>query len=220
MIAHDMRTPLSALRLSIQAARTSAADPEALTHFLEIAEKNAKAVSNIVEALIDTSTDGKGVLVFSECLPRDLVTSAIDQIMPMAEGKRQSIIAEEMVALPPITADGIRIIRVLVNLLSNAVRFAHECGHIRVAARKRVNDGHECIVFSVCDDGPGVATGHVERIFLEGVSISNEGKYSSGLGLAVCKELVEAHRGRIWVEPVEKGATFSFSIPTTPQARD
>lgn len=210
MIAHDMRTPLSALTLSIEAAKTSVGDRKCLINSLEIASRNAKALSAIVEALVDTvKMDGKGQLSKRECLPLDLVTSAIDQVAPMAETKKQQLSTGELVGLPPIMVDGTRIIRVLVNLLSNAVRFAPVGGVIRIFAK---NTGQD-LIFSVSDDGPGVEQDHLETIFLEGVSISKGGKYSSGLGLAVCKELVEAHGGGIWVESNEQGATFSFTIP-------
>ena len=212
MIAHDMRTPLNAITFSIQAARNSS-DSASRQSALDIAERNAVALSHIIECLIDTSLMGKGVLASRDCLPADLMRSAIDQIAPVSAPRGQHISLEEASALPHLFVDGTRIIRVLVNLLSNAVRFTPEGGHIQVRARRRLNDGHDCIVFSVTDDGPGVAIEHIERIFLEGVSFSKGGKYSTGLGLTVCKEIVEAHGGRIWVEPSGRGATFSFSIP-------
>jgi len=213
MIAHDMRTPLNALMMSLQAAKARLG-ASAQTD-LDVAYRNAQALSAIVEALVDTSTTGQGRLALREHLPLDLVTSAVDQIAPMAEARRQRITTGELTALPALVVDGTRITRVLVNLLSNAVRFTPEGGHIRVAAEKDYKDGHECVVFSVRDDGPGVNIEDIERIFLEGVSIAKGGTSSTGLGLAVCKELVGRHEGRIWVEPDHSsGAVFSFSIPT------
>jgi len=214
MIAHDMRTPLNALRLGIQAAKT-AQDPKALQSSLELAERNIKALSDLVESLVDLSIQGKCELSLRPVLPSDLVASAIIQIKPMAEQKSVTIMAKEA-DLPPLIADGSRLIRVLVNLLSNAVRFSPLNESIVVDAKARSNDGHEVVVFSVSDDGPGVPSSDIDRIFVAGVSISNSGASSNGLGLAVCKEIVEAHGGRIWVETGKAhGATFSFSIPQT-----
>jgi len=213
MIAHDMRTPLSALMFSLKSAQAASGDPATLQRALEIAERNTVALARIVEALLDTSTDGHGQLVVRECFAADLIASAIDQIAPQSEQKRLTITIGETFP-QPILADPMRLTRVLVNLLSNAIRFSAEGGAILVQAVMRLNDGHPCVVFSVADNGPGVSAADITRIFGEGVSIAKGGKYSSGLGLAVCKELVEAHGGRIWVETDRTdGATFSFSIP-------
>ncbi len=216
MIAHDMRTPLSALTLSLTSVQRATTLEDAQKG-VEIAIRNAKALSAIIETLIETSVVGEARLGIHECLPLDLVTAAIDQIEPLAEGKRLRIETGELTALPPITADGVRIIRVLTNLLSNAVRFSPEGGQIVVSAKPRLNDGHPVTVFSVSDEGLGVPADEIERIFIKGVSL---GKESTGLGLTVCKEIVEAHGGRIWVETGRsKGATFSFSIPAKEAAR-
>lgn len=213
MIAHDMRTPLSALTMSLQVIRQNI-QPE-LVPQLDVAIRNADALAKIIEVLVDSAATGQGKLSLCECLPVNLVASAIDQIAPLAEAKEQCVTTGELVALPPLVADSTRVIRILVNLLSNAVRFTPVGGQIKIDAKKRCNDGHESIVFSVCDNGPGVKIEDIERIFTAGVSIAKGEKYSSGLGLAVCRELVEAHQGRIWIDQNQsKGAVFSFAIPT------
>ncbi len=218
MIAHDMRTPLSALSLCLTAVKTQAGNPIAQAELFEMMEKNIKAVTIMVQSLLATSEHGpwtKGTLTFRECLPLELVASAIDQIAPLAAAKHQNLESGEMVALPALVADGERIIRVLVNLLSNAVKFTPAHGTIKVDAKARANDGHPAIVFTVADTGCGVPAAEIDRIFDEGVSIAPPGTYSSGLGLAVCKELVESHGGKIWVEPNHSsGAVFSFALPS------
>lgn len=215
MIAHDMRTPLNALGLTLSAAKMKAGGDEELRASLEMAERNVLVLSEIVEALLDTSDSGRGRLELRECLPLDIVACAVDQITPMAILKRLSVESEVVGPLPPLVADRNRLGRVLVNLLSNAVRFSPEGGNVRVSAKARSNDGHCVVVFTVSDEGPGVSPADMEKIFVSGVSIGKGGKYSSGLGLAVSKEIVEAHHGRIWVETNRtSGAAFSFSIPT------
>lgn len=219
MIAHDMRTPLNALSLSVRAAKNLLGSPEEAKASLDVAERNIVALAALVESLLDTSGSERGTLEFRECLPLDIVASAIDQIAPIAKLKELTVETVQAVALPPLVADCTRLVRVLVNLLSNAVRFSPEGGKITVSAKARSNDGHDCLIFSVTDQGPGVSRGDIEKIFQSGVSIGKGGKYSSGLGLAVCKEIVEAHGGRIWVDTsAAAGATFSFSIPADLQA--
>lgn len=215
MIAHDMRTPLNALLLSVQAAASLA--PEGQKPLLDLAEKNARVLSNMIESLLATSGDGpwaRGPLTLAECLPLDLVTNAVDQVAPQAAEKSLTLKTGPMLALPPIVADGPRLVRVLVNLLTNAIKFTPEGGHVIVDVKYRMNDGHQAVVFTVSDDGVGVSEEDAQRIFEEGISIASPDKRSHGLGLAVCKELVEAHGGRIWVElGHERGSVFSFAIP-------
>lgn len=220
MIAHDMRTPLNALLLSVQAASSMATDGQ--KPLLDLAEKNARVLSNMIESLLATSGDGpraRGPLTLRECLPLDLVTSAVDQVAPQAAEKSLTLNTGPLMALPPLVADGDRLVRVLVNLLMNAVKFTPAGGHVSVDVRRRMNDGHPAVVFSVSDDGVGVSDEDAQRIFVEGISIATPEKRSHGLGLAVCKELVEAHGGRIWVElGNERGSVFSFAIPADLQA--
>lgn len=216
MIAHDMRTPLNALTLTLHNIRTKGG-PDVRSD-LDIAERNVRAVIQMVDTLLVTSEHtpwNKGALVLKECLPLDLVTSAVDQVAALAAARSQELVADELVALPPLVADGAKLTRVLINLLSNAIKFAPKGGQVHVGAKHRINDGHPAVIFSVTDDGPGVSAEDVYRIFEAGVSIATGGHYSSGLGLTVCKEIVEAHKGRIWVEDVadRKGARFSFAIP-------
>jgi signal transduction histidine kinase len=120
-----------------------------------------------------------------------------------------------MLALPPFVADAGALVRVLVNLLANAIKFAPDEGHVQVTVKLRINDGHRVMVFSVADDGIGVPSERIDHIFVEGVSMVESGTSSTGLGLAVCRAIVEAHGGRIWVETGRaRGAKFSFAIPT------
>jgi len=216
MIAHDMRTPLNALILSLEAADSPTCDEATRRTCLCMAKKNAKALSEMIETILATRehVDGGNSLLQRKCRAQDLVASALDQVAALAEKKSQCLVCDDMSGLPDFYADGEKLIHVLVNLLNNAVKFTPAGGIITVEANLRQNDGHTSIVFTVADNGIGVSVADVDRIFLKGVSIASAGKYSSGLGLSVCRELVEAHHGRIWVEPNRaRGSAFSFFIP-------
>lgn len=219
MIAHDMRTPLNALLLSVQAAASTAPDDQKV--MLQIAENNARVLSGMIENLLATTErtpSARSMLTLRPCVAEDLVKSAVDQIAPQAASKSLVVEVRPIAHLPSFVADGDRLVRVLVNLLTNAVKFTPEGGNIAIEVKYRLNDGHPTIIFSVIDDGVGVSEEDAQRIFMEGISIAAPGKCSHGLGLAVCKELVEAHGGRIWLELNHtSGSVFSFSIPSAKQ---
>lgn len=175
-------------------------------------------LSRTVESLLETTAHGpwdKSSLSFRECLPLDILTIAIDQIIPLAQAKSQQVEIKESVTLPPLMGDEIRLVRVLVNLLANAVKFTPTGGSISAAAQLR--DDGKAIVFSVADNGIGIAEANLARIFQKGVSIAESDVASTGLGLFVCKELVEAHGGEISVvSKKDVGSTFTFTIPVNP----
>lgn len=216
MIAHDMRTPLNALQLSLQAAMPLVGDSGA-KEILKLAEKNSHVLAGMIESLLASAREGpfvRGSLALRTCQAADLVRDAVDQVALQAREKVLKLEVKSSLGVPPFVADGERLMRVLVNLLTNAIKFTPTGGLIEVEYKLRVNDGHPVVVFSVTDDGVGVSEEDAQRIFVEGISIAAPENRSHGLGLAVCKEIVEAHDGRIWVELGRpQGSTFSFSVP-------
>jgi NtrC-family two-component system sensor histidine kinase KinB len=99
---------------------------------------------------------------------------------------------------------------VLTNLISNALRYVSEGGHIHVMAKKVGEQVH----LSVRDDGPGIPPEYQTKIFQKFVQVKGRGAGGTGLGLAICKEIVRAHGGMIWVESIlGQGSTFTFTVP-------
>jgi signal transduction histidine kinase len=120
--------------------------------------------------------------------------------------------------LPEVVGDRDALIRVLENLISNAVKFTPKGS---VTCRARQDDGR--VVVSVADTGVGIAEADYERIFEKFAQAGNphtERSRGTGLGLPISKEIVEHHGGRIWVESeLGKGSTFSFALPVPPLAQ-
>jgi two-component system phosphate regulon sensor histidine kinase PhoR len=116
--------------------------------------------------------------------------------------------------LPPVQADASRIEQVLVNLLHNAIKFSSPGDEIVVSAQIR----EQQVVFTVKDNGVGIAPGDMERIFERFYKADRaRSGGGTGLGLSISRHLIEAHGGRIWVESQPgKGSTFYFSLPTAP----
>lgn len=219
MIAHDMRAPLNALNLSIEAARKLRDHPEAQEEMMALAQKNAVVLSALIEALLSLGEHGAAepaALQLTECQPEELILSAVEQVSLQAAELSQEL-QRTCLSVPAIQADRAQLVRVLVNLLGNAIKFTPRGGTISITAKPRINDGHAVVVFAVVDDGKGVAEDDIDQIFIEGVSAGRPDGVSAGLGLAVCREIVESHGGRIWVEAGrQKGAAFAFSVPVAP----
>ena len=135
----------------------------------------------------------------------------MEQIQPLALNKEQTLTVQVAADQPQVFVDGDLILRVLTNLLDNAVKFTVEEGHITVS----VEQIGQAVLFTVADTGPGIAPEHHQRIFDRFARLeSSEGVLGTGLGLAFCKLAVEAHGGRIWVESkVGEGSSFKFTLP-------
>jgi len=114
---------------------------------------------------------------------------------------------------PPLLADARLLRRVLCNLISNAIK--HNGPDTRVCVDARVSQSGSEVVFSCCDDGRGVPQELLPSLFSEFTTTGDSNGESTGLGLAFCKTVVEAHGGRIWCENLERGVRFVFTIPFT-----
>lgn len=117
--------------------------------------------------------------------------------------------------LPNVTADDTQITQVLQNLVANAIKFrAGKTPEVHISAVRQGNDWH----FSVRDNGIGIDPKYFDRIFVIFQRLHNRQEYAgTGIGLALCKKIIERHGGRIWLESeAGKGATFYFTLPVTP----
>jgi signal transduction histidine kinase len=216
---HDLRTPLNAMLMSIGAMTMLGPVNEAQSDCVAAAKRNCDAVLSILDRMLDIGNidhQGTGALSLTDCHAAALLSAAFEQVAALASGRHLSVGVDEETVFPVLKVDREKIVRVLVNLLGNAIKFSGEGARISASAKLRNNDGHPVIVFSVTDDGIGLSPENLERIFDEGVHLFNDTalRRSSGLGLTFCKRVIEVHGGSIWVESLlGKGSTFSFSLP-------
>ena len=219
-MSHELRTPLNAIIGFSDVLRQGM--------FGELNERQADYVADINSAgqhqlaLINDILDlskveaGRMELERREFSFREAVSSAVAMLREAATRRQVSLATEVDPAIDTLVADERKVKQVLVNLLTNAVKFTRPGGRIHIRAERRAGE----LVVSVVDEGPGVAAEDRERIFEEfaqaGGTRAEEG---TGLGLTITKKLVELHGGRIWVESeVGKGSTFLFTLPVAPPA--
>jgi signal transduction histidine kinase len=144
---------------------------------------------------------------------RPLLQNIVAQMTPAAARQNQTMELEIQDDVPLVLADRDRIEQVVANLVGNAMKFTPRNGKIRVALRKRPN----VVVVEVSDTGPGIAPQDQPNLFQPYYRIESDRERvpGLGLGLALCKRIIELHGGNIWVESQPgAGSTFVFSLPT------
>ncbi len=212
LVSHELRTPLTAIKGAAVTLTEQAAglDPAEMREFFRIIVEQADRMRGLIADLLDTGRIDSGTLSVSPepSAVADLVEGARSAFLN--GDSRHSIVIDLAADLPPVMADRRRVVQVLNNLLANAARHSPASSVIRLAA---VLDGQH-VAFSVADDGEGVAPGLLPHLFRKNVGGAG-GTASQGLGLAICKGLVEAHGGRIRAESdgPGQGTTITFTIP-------
>ncbi|MCH8095420.1 MAG: PAS domain S-box protein [Chloroflexi bacterium] len=215
MIFHDLRSPLGNVLSSLEVLKTSVTDDdEAIQAVLAIALRSGRRLSRLIEQLLDLEQleAGQAVLYKTKGSLSSLVVEAVEEVLPVAEGKGHVLsfdLGPE--SLPQIEMDGEMIRRVLINLLENAIKYSRTDGKISVS----VDEVNDELRVAVSDNGPGIPSEDQARIFEKFERVQSQGPSKGlGLGLAFCRLAVEAHGGRIWVESRPgQGSTFYFTLP-------
>jgi NtrC-family two-component system sensor histidine kinase KinB len=216
MIVHDLRNPLGSIMGSLQLIHTAFVERDEtlpVTKLLRIAMRSGQKLYLLIDSLLDLGRleAGEAELIKTSVHPGLLVQEAVDQIQPLALAKRQTIEVQVAPDLPAVSVDRDLILRVLTNLLDNAVKFTLKEGHITLSVERMRYE----MLFIVSDTGIGIPPEFRQRIFDRFLRLENaDGVKGTGLGLAFCKLALEAHGGRIWVESeVGEGSHFKFTLP-------
>ena len=216
-IAHELRTPLSVIGGTVDAMLDGVYEPnpDNLTSIKEETEVLTRLVAELRDLTLAES--GHLKLEVEPTNLAELVQRRVSQAEVIAQGKNISLKTDITERLPEIEADGRRVEQVVANLLDNALNHTPQGGTVTIA----VSPGKDGILVSVSDTGEGIPPEHLPYIFERFYRVDDARSRKTGgagLGLAIAKQMVELHGGRIWVESeAGKGSKFSFTLPGTQQ---
>ena len=218
MVSHELRAPLSAIKGSAATVLGSSKelDPAVVRQFFRIIEERADHMNGLVSDLLDVARLETGELPVSPEPAEAAVLVDRARSAFGSGGADNPLEIEIEPGLPLVLADKRRVGQVLGNLLTNAARHSPRASVIRITAAR---DGVH-VAFSVADEGRGIPAENLPRLFRKfSTARPQEQEEDTGLGLAICKGIVEAHGGRIWAESEgpELGARFTFTLPTAEQ---
>jgi len=216
-VSHELRTPLTSVKgyASILMTGKMGEIPKAVKERLEKINKHSDSLVELINDLLDISRieSGRVDMKFESENIKDIVETTADLLAPQIKEKQIKLDIELPNELPNVLIDHSQIERVFINLISNAIKFTPEHGSITVSAK----DVDSQIQIDIADTGAGISKADQEKIFDEFYRVENPINASlkgSGLGLTLVKYIVEAHKGKIWVESqLKKGSTFSFTLP-------
>ncbi len=212
--SHDLKEPLQLVSAyaNILSKRYKAKLDDKANEFLKnILDTNGKMI-RLTQDLLAYAKAGRTNKAFKPVDSRHLCAQAINNLQVRIESAGATI---NVGALPMVTADEVQLCQLFQNLIGNALKFRSETPPIITV---EAQPDHEECIFSVRDNGIGIAPGDFDRIFELFSRGQSHGQYEgTGIGLAICKKVVDNHGGRIWVESeIGRGTTFYFAIPHRP----
>jgi len=219
-LSHELRTPLTVISGYSKLLLSGSAGPlnDEQQRYLEATRHSCDRLNHFVVDLLDACHDhGSAICLRLESLPIERsIHSVIEFFAPLFKEKNLGVEVEIAENLPMAHFDPVRIEQVLTNLIGNALKYTKVGSRVRVGACVVRGDTGTMIEVAIEDQGPGIGAADVERIFepyVRGKTHVEEG--GVGLGLAICRRILDAHRGKIGVESAPgRGSRFHFSIPT------
>ncbi len=216
IIGHDLRSPFSSIIgfSEILVEQINEKDYDGIETYARIIHDSSKRAMNLLTNLLEWSRAQTGKIKFN---PVHLeIASTISEVVDLynKSAEQKSICISKK--LPPhiaVVADKAMVKTILRNLISNAIKFTNPGGEIIIGAEKTEKEW----IVSVSDNGVGIKAAHIDKLFRIDYNHSTTGtnqEKGTGLGLLLCKEFIEMHHGKIWVENNEKkGSRFNFSVP-------
>jgi PAS domain S-box-containing protein len=222
-VSHELRTPLTSIKGFAEILLSYDEDKETQKEFLNIINEESERLTRLIDDLLDLARleSGRQQWETDRIAVTDVITQAVHAVHSLVTQKGLNVQTELAPDLPGYMGDKDRLIQVVTNLLSNAIKFTPEEGEIKVKA-EIIKDTQqkkpvETIRVSVSDTGIGIEAKDQKAVFERfkqvGDTMTDKPK-GTGLGLPICKEIVEHYGGRMWVESeLGKGSIFYFTLP-------
>ena len=214
MVSHELKTPLAAMKTSAQVMGMADAAEETRREMQDIIIRNIDRQTDLVDDLLDLSRIESGRLKLNceNVILDTIIADSIETVKQKAVEKDITLDVELSEGLASARGDREKLIRVVLNLLNNAIKFTPGGGEISIKARKLNGQ----VEVRVSDTGIGIPQEELGMVFDKFYQVDStltREAGGTGLGLAICKGIIEAHNGRIWVESeLGKGCTFSFTL--------
>ena len=215
-VSHEFKTPLTSMGMAVSMLAEGKNLNEDQRECVNIIKEDNERLNILVNDLLDLSRieSGKTVMNMKENFVSEIVNSAVNSLKKLFETENVNYKVGNIDLNYKVMADFNRIIWVMTNLLTNAVKYRDESRQLEIEINAVKEEDR--ILFSVKDNGIGIDDEFHEKIFNKfiRVSVSEDGKVTgTGLGLSICKGIVEAHKGKIWVESKKgEGSTFYFEL--------
>lgn len=240
VISHELRTPLTSIRgaLGLIAGGAVGTLPPKAQRMADIALNSCQRLVRLVNDILDVEkmAAGKLELDLAPLTASDVIAAAIQEMQAMAD--QADVILTVHAGEAVILADRDRVIQALTNLISNAIKFSPPAGTVVVSAEpadtnkpENNTNAHDTesaakvanlVRFTVTDQGSGIPADQLEAVFdrfIQADASDTRAKGGTGLGLPICRGIVEQHGGRIWaVSEPGRGSTFAFTLPAAPEA--
>ena len=215
LISHDLRSPLTLILARAQMMERVADKPDAVRKNAMGIVLSARYMNIMISDLSDSFRIQSGKITLKRQVfdLAKFMSDCVERWLDAPETTRLKLDIEPN--LPPVYADPVRLERILTNLTTNAFKYSTGDSEVLVEAA-RYHDSDDQALISITDHGQGIAEDELPHIFKRywRASEARERSEGMGLGLYICKELVEAHGGRIWVRSVQgQGSTFFFTVP-------
>jgi signal transduction histidine kinase len=214
--SHDLRTPLTAIRVRVEALHDGLVDdPESVQRYFNAIRADLLALGVLIDDLFELAQLDAGgpALDVTRASLADLISDCLESFQAQAEGRRIALVGDVDPAVDPVVINPGKIGRVLSNLVENALRHTPAGGRVAIRAMRTA----EGVTVSVEDSGPGFIEGDLANVFEQfyrGEQARSREKGGAGLGLAIARGIIEAHGGRVRAENrAEGGARVSFVLP-------
>jgi len=219
IIGHDLRGPIGGFKslLEMIVSGYDLTDTEKLKEIFQLLHKTANSTYDLLENLLAWAKSQRNEIVYKpeEIKLKEIVSVTIDLFTELTQNKRISII-DNVPENTTFFVDKNMIMTILRNLISNAIKFTQEGKQIIISADKKDYEQ----VIKIKDEGTGISPENLLKLFKNSEHLTTygtNGEKGSGLGLLLCKDFIDKHNGKIWVESeVGKGTTFYFTIPNKP----